>query len=182
MSQEHKAIHLGPRPGEPKPSEPHAGHGGTKFEGVDARPRLVIWSLAIIIMMLVIVGGATIGVQKFLYDANPQGQYPSPLSPTRVLPPEPQLQVHPWEELPELRAHEDKVLSGSGRDPAGHFHIPINSAMDAVIPRLHLRPDTPSGITTPGGEGRAFSGAINAMPAPYQRPRIQGEIHKRAQK
>ena len=182
MSQEQKATHLGPSPHGPKPSEPHTGHAGTKFEGVDARPGLVIWSLAIIAGMLIIVGAATLGIQKFLYNINPQGQFPSPLSPTRVVPPAPQLQVQPWEELPDLRAHEDQVLSSSGRDAAGHFHIPISNAMGAVISRLHLRPDTPSGITTPGGEGRTFSGAINAMPAPYQRPRIQGEIHKSAQK
>jgi len=81
-----------------------------------------------------------------------------------------------------FRSHEQKVLSSSGRDADGHLRIPINTAMDAVIPRLHLRPDTPSGITTPGGEGRTFAGAVNAMPAPYSRPRIQGEIHKSAQK
>ena len=78
-----------------------------------------------------------------------QSSFPLPVSP-----PEPQLQVQPWEELPDLRAHEEKVLSSSGRDADGHLRIPINTAMDAVIPRLHLRPDTPSGITTPGGEGR----------------------------
>lgn len=182
MSQEHKATHLGPSPYEPKPSEPHAGHGGTKFEGVDARPGMVIWSLAIIAGMLVIVSAITLVVQKYLYNANPQGQLPSPLSPARVVPPNPQLQVHPWEELPDLRAHEEQVLNSTGRDPDGRLHVPIDRAMDAVVSRLPVRPGTPEGITTPGGEGREFAGALDRMPDAYRRPRIQGEIHKHAEK
>ncbi len=166
---------------EPKYSEPVEGHGGTNYEGVDAHAGLVIWSLAIIAGTLVVVFIMTIGIQKLLQKNNPPGELPSPLTPARVIPPAPRLQVHPWEELPDLRAHEDQVLNGYGRDADGRTHIPINRAIDAVVSRLSIRPDAPEGITTPGGEGRDFSGSINAMPAPYRRPQIQGEIRKNAQ-
>ena len=162
-------------------TEPVEGHGGTKFEAVDATPGLIIYSLSIIAGTLVVVFFFTIFIQKYLEQRNPPGQLPSLLAPARVLPPAPQLQVHPWEELPDVRAHENQVLNESGRDAEGHMHIPIGQAMDAVVSRLSISPGAPQGITTPGGEGRAFAGSVNSMPAPYQRPQIQGEIRKHAQ-
>ncbi len=166
----------------PKATEPHSGHGGTSYEGTDAKAGLVIWSLAIIGGTLIIVFAITIGVQKFLVSSNPPGELPSPLAPSRVLAPAPQLQVHPWEELPDVRAQEDQILNSYGKDPDGRVHIPINRAMDSVVARLKVQPDAPQGITTPGGEGRDFAGSLNAMPAPYQRPQIRGEIRKNVQK
>lgn len=166
----------------PKASEPHTGHEGTSFEGTDAKASLVIWSLAIIGGTLVIVFGLTIGIQKLLQSSNPPGELPSPLAPARVLAPAPQIQVHPWEELPDMRAQEDQILNSYGKDPDGRVHIPISRAMDAVVARLKIQPDASPGITTPGGEGRDFAGSVNAMPAPYRKPLIQGEIHKNVQK
>lgn len=181
MNPEQKATHLGPSPYKPQASEPHGGHEGTRFEAVDARPSMVIWSLAIIAGTLVIVFAIVVGIQKYLYDTNPQGNLPSPLAPARVVPPSPQIEVHPWEDLPDLRAHENQILNGSGRDADGRVHIPIDRAMDAVVSRLPIRPDMPEGLTTPGGGGREFAGSVNAMPAPYGRPQIKGEIRKHAQ-
>ncbi|MGA8027055.1 MAG: hypothetical protein WB992_07905 [Bryobacteraceae bacterium] len=174
MSEEH--THPPPR------TEPHVGHGGTKFEGVDASLKLVGWSLATIAGTLVIVFAVTIGLQRYLNDTTPLGPPPSPLAPNRVVPPSPQLWVHPWEELPDVRADEDRILNGSGKSADGHAYIPIARAMDAVVSRLNIRPTAPQGITTPGGEGRDFSQSLNAMPPAYRGPQIQGEIRKSAQK
>ena len=161
-------------------SEPVLGHHGTNFEGTDATAGMVIWSLAVIIGILIVVFLITIPLQKDLENDNPQGKLDSPLGAARIIPPKPNLQVHPWEELPDLRAHEDQVLSGYGKDADGRVHIPIEKAMDAVVSRLTVSPGAPQGITTPGGEGRDFARSINEMPAPYQRPQIQGEIQKHA--
>lgn len=181
MSQEHKSTKLVSSYGEPKPSEPHEGHGGTKFEGVDASVKLIVGSLAIIAGTLVIVFAVTIGLQKFLQDTHPVGSLPSPLAPERVIPPQPQLQVHPWETLPDVRAHEDQILNSYGKDADGHNRIPIDRAMDAVVSQLNIQPGAPPGITTPGGEGRDFSHGLGDMPPAYQGPQIKGEIRKRAQ-
>ncbi len=70
-------------PHKPRHSEPHAGHGGTKFEGVDASLKLVGWSLASIAGMLIIVFALVIGLEKYLYDTTPLGQPASPLAPGR---------------------------------------------------------------------------------------------------
>jgi hypothetical protein len=168
--------------GEPVQTEPHAGHGGTSFEAVDASVKMVLFSLGIIVGTLIVVFAITIGLQKYLQNTHPPGQLPSPLAPARIVPPQPQLQVHPWETLPDVRAYEDQVLSSYGKDADGHMHIPIDRAMDAVVSRLNIGPNAPPGITTPGGEGRDFSGSVNAMPPAYRVPQITGEIHKRAQK
>jgi hypothetical protein len=182
MSQEQKATHLGPGAYEPHPASPHVGHGGTSFEGGDARPSIVVWSLAIIAGVLVVVFLITVPIQKYLYDANPQGQLPSPLAPDRVVPPTPQLEVHPWETLPALRAHEDQVLTGYSREADGRVHIPIDRAMDAVVPRLKIGTNAEPGATTPGGGGREFAGSVSTLPVPPRGPKIQGEIRKHAQK
>ncbi|HZS56837.1 MAG TPA: hypothetical protein VFA65_20700 [Bryobacteraceae bacterium] len=180
VDDEHKPNRLVSPVGQEVHSEPHTGHGGTSFEGGDARPGIVIWSLALIGATLIIVFAITIGIQKILEVKNPVGQLPSPLAPGRVVPSGPLLQVHPWEELPQVRDDAEKILNSSGRDPDGHVHISIDQAMNAMVGRLTIAPGAPQGITTPGGEGRDFSGSINSMPAPYQRPQIQGEIQKHA--
>jgi hypothetical protein len=168
--------------GPPKHTEPVEGHGGTSYENVDARPGLIIWSLAVIVGTVVIVFAMTLGFHKMLEDGHSIGELPSPLAPGRVLAPAPQLQVHPWEEMPDMRAHENDVLNSSGKDANGRIHVPIDKAMDTVVSRLQVEPNAPRGIYTPGGEGRAFSGGLSNMPPAYhQAPQIQGEIRKRAQ-
>ena len=165
---------------EPKHSEPVLGHHGTNFENVDAKPGMVLWSLGAIGATLVIVFAFTIFMQATLKKDHPLGELPSPISPARVLAPAPQLQVRPWEELPDVRAHENEVLNSSGTDKDGHVHIPINQAMDTVVPRLTIASGAPRGIRTPGGEGRNFSGHLSDMPEPYHPTVIQGEIQKNA--
>jgi hypothetical protein len=164
----------------PVTSEPHDGHGGTRYEGVDAKAGLIITSLAIIGGTLVVVFIMTVGIQRLLEKANPPGVLPSAVAPARVLPPQPQLEVHPWDLLPDLRAREDQILNNYGKDANGHVHIPIDKAIDAVTARLSIAPGAPQGITTPGGEGRDFAGSVNNMPPQYQKPQIQGEIRKNA--
>jgi hypothetical protein len=162
-------------------SEPHAGHGGTTYEGTDASVKVIIGSLAVIALTLVITAVITLPIQNILKQANPPGELPSPLAPDRVIPPLPVLQVHPWETFPDLRAHEDEVLNSSGKDENGHFHIPIDQAVDSVVSQLKIRPSAPQGLTVPGGQGRDFAGSLSAMPPAYQKPTIRGEIRKNAQ-
>jgi hypothetical protein len=162
-------------------SEPRLGHEGTNYEGTDAKAGLVVSSLALIGLTLVIVFFLTVGIQKYIQARNPAGEAPSPLAPERVVAPAPQLQVHPWEDLPQLRAQEDQILNSSGKDAEGHYHIPINDAMAAVVPHLKIEPNAPVGLANPGGEGRQFSHSLSDMPPQYRVPAIRGEIRKHAQ-
>ncbi len=165
-------------------SEPQLGHDGTNYEGTDAKAGIVLTSLAIIGGTLVFVFILTVGIQRLLEKYNPPGQLPSPIAPARIVPPSPQLLVHPWDELPELRAREDQILNSTGKDANGRVHIPIDRAMDSVVSRLLVAPDAPQGLMTPGGEGRDFSGSLRDMPGRYQQPKpsISGEINKPASK
>jgi hypothetical protein len=160
--------HQDERPGDvvqtPHAAATPAAHAGTRFEPSDARAGIVIWSLAIIAGTLVLAFAVTVYIQRFLYDFNPQGQPASPLGPARVIPPDPQIEVHPWDELPELRAREDRVLHTYGKDAEGHVRVPIGLAMDSIIPRLTIRPGAPAGINTPGGEGRGHGASQPAAP------------------
>jgi hypothetical protein len=165
----------------PVTSHPHAGHEGTAYEEVDARPGIVIGSLVVIGGTLVFVFALTLVIHSLLVKMNPQGSLPSPIAPERVIPPKPTLEVHPWDLLPDLRAHEDEVLNGFGKDAQGRTHIPIDRAMDAEVSRLTIAPGAPAGIRTPGGDGNDSSGGSTSKPVGTQRPpQIQGEIRKNA--
>jgi hypothetical protein len=179
VSQDPNAVQVPPGSEHLHSSSAHVT-GATRFEVNDARASMVIWSLAIIAGMLVGVFALTVGIQKFLYDENPVGEFPSPLAPARIVPPNPQIEVHPWEYLPDLRSHEDHVLNSYGKDANGHLRVPINRAMEAVVPSLKIRPGAPPGITTPGGEGRYSASVENANRAPY-RIEIKGGTQKNAQ-
>jgi len=57
-----------------------------------------------------------------------------PLAPSTQIPPQPRLQEHPWEELQQLRARENKELATYGwqDQKAGIVRIPISRAIDMV--------------------------------------------------
>jgi hypothetical protein len=165
----------------PPESHPVVGHGGTAYESVDVTPPTVIWSLGIVAILVATGFILMFGVQKIFEKTHPAGELASPLSPERSLPPSPQIQVHPWEDLPELRAHENEVLNSSGKDKLGNLHVPITAAMDAVVARLKISPDAPQGIAGQSGAGREFSRSLSDLPPAYRRPAIEGEVRKNAQ-
>jgi hypothetical protein len=162
-------------------THPIIGHEGTAFEQVDASVKMVILSLFIIAGILVVSFAITIPIQRTLNHAHPETGYASALKPGRVIPPEPRLEVHPWDYYPELLASQEKILHSAGKLPNGSEHIPIDQAINEISGKLPIRPDAPPGLTTPGGQGLDFSGSLANMPAGYQPPTIQGEIRKNAQ-
>jgi hypothetical protein len=165
----------------PVVSHPHLGHEGTAFEEGDASAGVVISSLVVIGGTLAFVFALTLVIHSLLVKINPQGSLPSPMSAERIIPPKPTLEVHPWDLLPDLRAHEDEVLGGFGKDSEGRTHVPIDRAMDAEVSRLNVAPGAPAGIRTPGGDASDSSGGSTSKPVGTQKPpQIQGEIRKNA--
>jgi hypothetical protein len=164
----------------PNSSTPVLGHDGTNYEGNDVKAPIVIWSLIIVAGLAAAGFILMLGVQKYFQDTHPVGASESALAPDRVIPPSPQVQVHPWEDLPEMRETEKKGLATMGRDQAGRMHIPINDAIGAVVSRLQVDANAPRGLTTPGGQGREFSHPL-AQTQGNERPMISGEIHKNVQ-
>ena len=170
----------------PVDTEVIAGHADTTFESSDASVKIIVGSLVVIALTLIVTAIIVLPIQNVLKTVNPPGELPSPLAPGRVVPPTPVLQVHPWEEFPDLLAAQQKQLNSYGKDPDGHVHVPIQQAMSAVLPTLHVQSNAPEGLTIPGGQGRDFAKALSAMPPAYQQraqgPTIQGEIRKNAKK
>jgi len=164
----------------PHASDPIVGHGGTAYEGHDVKAPVVIWSLLIVAGLAVAGFVLMLGVQKYLEANHPVGESPSALAPDRIVPLAPQLQVHPWEDLPEMHAQEDKALESTGKDPAGRMQIPIEQAMAATLTHLKVDPNAPKGLTTPGGQGREYSHPLSEARG-NERPQIEGEIRKNAQ-
>jgi hypothetical protein len=162
-------------------TQPVIGHGGTAFENVDASVRMVVLSLFVIGAILVVTFAITIPMQRALNHANPPSGYVSALKPGRVIPAEPRLEVHPWDYYPDLLASQEKILNSAGKLPNGAEHIPIEQAINDVSGKLPVRPDSPPGLTVPGGQGREFAGSLSNLPPGYQPPTIQGEIRKNAQ-
>jgi len=76
--------------------------------------------------------------------AQPPAEYPLATEQKRRLPPEPRLQTNPREDLRELRAGEDELLTTYGwvDRNVGVVRIPIDEAMKLVIQRgLPARPE-----------------------------------------
>jgi hypothetical protein len=64
-------------------------------------------------------------------------QYPLAITQRERLPPEPRLQVNPRQDMRDLRAHEDEILTTYGwvDKSAGIVRIPIDQAMKLTIER-----------------------------------------------
>src|SRR5439155_19010411 len=62
---------------------------------------------------------------------------PSPLAETRQRSPEPRLQVAPAQDLQQMRAAEEAVLSsyGCGDQAAGFVRMPIDRALELILER-----------------------------------------------
>ena len=153
----------------PPESHPVVGAEGTAYEAVDVKAPTVIWALAVVAVLVAAGFILMFGVQKYFEKINPPGDLASPLAPERILPPAPQVQVHPWEDLPELRAHEEEVLKSTGKDKLGNSHVPISAAMDAVLSRLKIEPNAPQGIVGQSGVGREFDRSLSDLPTVYRR-------------
>lgn len=164
--------------GENRPHpETHLG-----YEPTDTNVKGAVGLLSGIFGGLLVTLAIAYFIQAGMTKSYDPGKPNSRLAPGRVVPTGPVLEVHPWDTLPELRKQESKRLNEYGRDANGDIHIPVDQAMNLMLKQLPVRANSPVGITTPGGEGRTFSGSTSDMPPSYQRPQIQGEIEKNAQK
>ncbi len=166
---------------EPHPSEPVFGHDGIAYEARDAKVNIIVWSLLIIAALTALGFVLMLVLQKYFQAEHPVGASISALAPDRIIPPAPQVQIHPWEDLPEMRATENQELNFSGRDKFGRMHIPIAAAMTEALSRLKVAPDAPRGLNNPGGQGIEFSHENGQSVGGGARPQIQGEIRKNAQ-
>lgn len=111
---------------------------GSGHEHREANLALIIWGaiglgVATLILMLIVWGMFNaLKVTEVRHE-----ELVSPLATPGAFPPEPRLQVKPYEELQRLHAHENEILSSYGwqDQKSGIVHIPIDKAMDLVAQR-----------------------------------------------
>ena len=110
---------------------------GSGHEHREANISVIVWSLvalAVATIAIYILVWGMFNVIKTADQKESSEQAASKFAVPGQLPPEPRLQVRPWEELQVLRAHEDDVLGHYGWQDQknGIVHIPIDKAMDMV--------------------------------------------------
>ena len=139
----------------------HSGTGNNEDSVLDSELnlRLLVWMtvglLAIIAIAVVAMWYLGIGVESRLIAADPP---PPALPEARVehQPPSPNLQVDPRQQLLDLRAEEERILTTYGWIDRAHglTRVPIDRAMDLLVER-----GLPTPAATPAESEEASTGS-----------------------
>jgi hypothetical protein len=112
-------------------------HGqGSSHEASDADIRPIVWTGVALAGVTLLMGVVVYFVFRSL--EQPAIVYPNPMAQSESqLPPQPRLENHSGEELPELRSYEDHQLStyGWADQKDGRVRIPIERAMELQLQR-----------------------------------------------
>jgi len=130
----------------------HSNHPVVGHDHTEANVRIIIETVIGLVISVVIVCLIVWGVYNlFKMQTNKTGTRVSGMAAPPFLPPAPHLEVHPYEELRGLRAHEDDVLNHYRwvDKSKGIVHIPIDKAMDEVVSQLPQRPSGQGGQNAP---------------------------------
>ena len=133
----------------------HSKHPLVGHEGDATNVRLIIETVIALVVSITVVCLIVWGVfNLFKSQVGGSERRLNSMANPAQLPPSPRLEVHPWEELRGLRAHEDDVLNHYRwvDQKGGVVHIPIEKAMDEVVSQL---PSRPGGAQPQGGTNAA---------------------------
>jgi len=134
----------------------HPSGASSAYEKRDANPRSLLRFGLGLFLTLVLSWAASKWIFDYFRRVQSLGPTATPFEQARALPPLPQLQVHPVEDLDRLRQQQEKALDTYGwvDRSRGIVHIPIEQAMDLVLERgLPARPAAPA----PPGDGQPNS-------------------------
>lgn len=112
-------------------------HGnGAGYETTDPPVRLIIYSALGLAAGTILVCLLLAGLFRVLVAVD-QPDKRNQLVPEHQVPPEPRVEVHPWEQLQQLRVQEEKQLRTYGwiDKEKQIVHIPIDRAIDLTIQR-----------------------------------------------
>lgn len=143
------------------PPVPPNDHGG--FDKSDINLRLSVGSLAGIVISVGIVFALVLVIDRVVLKSGPAEGIRNRFEGFRAIPQRAPLEVTPGKWTDELRAREKAALSTYSRQPDGSVRIPIERAMDLVLPRLPVTANAPKGDVLPGGEDRSRA----AMPSAH---------------
>jgi hypothetical protein len=103
---------------------------GAGHEQREASVRLIVASLGGLAIVTLIVFVLVVGIFRYFYDTDKTGEALR----QGVIPPEPRIEVAPYEQLQQLRAREDHILSTYAwvDKSTGTVRVPIDQAIDLL--------------------------------------------------
>jgi hypothetical protein len=107
-------------------------HNGAGHEHREVSVRLIVVSLAFLAVGTFFVCLLVVGIFRYLYTTYRTEEAVKLSQP--VIPPEPRIEVAPYEQLQQLRAREDHILHSYAwvDKQAGTVRIPIDRAIDML--------------------------------------------------
>jgi hypothetical protein len=110
----------------------HHSPNGAGHEQSEVSVRLIVVSLAFLAVATLVVLLLVVGIFRYFYDTNGTAEATRLAQP--VVPPEPRIEVAPYEQLQQLRAKEDHVLSTYAfvDKSSGTVRVPIDKAIDLL--------------------------------------------------
>jgi hypothetical protein len=110
----------------------HQSPNGAGHEQSEVSVRLIVVSLAFLAVTTAIVFVLVIGIFRYFYDTNGTAEATRLAQP--VIPPEPRIEVAPYEQLQQLRAKEDHILNSYAwvDKENGVVRVPIDRAIDLL--------------------------------------------------
>jgi hypothetical protein len=108
----------------------HHSPNGAGHEQSEVSVRLIVVSLGFLAIGTALVFILVVGIFRFFYDTNKTADALR----QGVIPPEPRIEVAPYEQLQRLRAQEDHILSSYAwvDQKAGTVRVPIDRAIDML--------------------------------------------------
>jgi len=103
---------------------------GAGHEQREVSVQLIVKSLAFLAVGTFLVFVLVVGIFRYFYDTDKTAEALR----QGVIPPEPRIEVAPYEQLQQLRAHEDHVLNSYAwvDKSAGTVRVPIDRAIDML--------------------------------------------------
>jgi len=128
------------------------------YETRDANARSLLRFGLGMLLTLVLTWGASLWIFDYFGRVQELGPPPTPFERGRSVPPLPQLQVEPVQDLNQLQQGEQHALNSYGWVDRGRgiVHIPIHRAMDLLLERG--LPARPGAAGAPKGDGAPGEG------------------------
>jgi len=146
----------------------HHSPNGAGHEHREVSVRLIVVSLAFLAVATAIVFVLVVGIFRYLYTTYSTEEATRLSRP--VIPPEPRIEVAPYEQLQQVRAREDHVLTTYAwvDKDGGKVRVPIDRAIDMLaakgLPSHNYLDDILAGRKPPaaGKQGTSPQGSSNA--------------------
>jgi hypothetical protein len=144
----------------------HHSPNGAGHEQSEVSVRLIVVSLAFLAVATAIVFVLVIGIFRYFYSSYSTAEAIKQSQP--VIPPEPRIEVAPYEQLQQIRVKEDHILSSYAYvdKESGVVRVPIDKAIDMLaakgLPSHNYLDDILAGKKPPAAKQSEAQGNSNA--------------------